>query len=347
MLVQDAKRAARQWVNETGRDLPGFFGAYFAGSITILPDSAEFPASSDVDIHIVLDAAEPPVKLGKFVYQGALLEISFIPREDVRSAEDILGNIHLAGSFRQPGVILDPTGELTRLQERVSHDFAKRDWVRVRCDTTADLIRTRLQNIHDPGTFPEPNSVIGLLFTAGVTTFIILAAGLENPTIRKRYAAVRQMLARYDRLDEHEPLLDLMGYAGLSRKQVEYHLSSLHDVFDAAGKTSRTPFFFASDISPAARPIAFNGSQDLINRGLHREAMYWIAATWSRCMVILHADAPEMIARFEPGYRELLADLGLTSFADMKRKADAVVSALPHIRNVAEEIIAVNPGITS
>jgi hypothetical protein len=44
MLVQDAKRAARQWVNETGRDLPGFFGAYFAGSITILPDSAEFPA---------------------------------------------------------------------------------------------------------------------------------------------------------------------------------------------------------------------------------------------------------------------------------------------------------------
>jgi hypothetical protein len=39
-----------------------------AASTVGLPDDAELPVASDVDVVIVTVAAEPPVKLGKFVY---------------------------------------------------------------------------------------------------------------------------------------------------------------------------------------------------------------------------------------------------------------------------------------
>jgi hypothetical protein len=52
-----------------------------------------------------------------------------------------------------------------------------------------------------------------------------------------------------------------------------------------------------------------------------------------------------MQVRFTPGYRQLLSDLGITSFADLQRRMQQVKELLPRIWGVAEAIIAVNPGI--
>jgi hypothetical protein len=58
-------------------------------------------------------------------------------------------------------------------------------------------------------------------------------------------------------------------------------------VFDTAKAVIKTPFSFASDISDAAGPIAIDGSRELIERGLHREAVFWIVVTYSRCQKVL------------------------------------------------------------
>jgi hypothetical protein len=49
--------------------------------------------------------------------------------------------------------------------------------------------------------------------------------------------------------------------------------------------------------------------------------------------------------RFEPGYRRLLGDLGITSFADLQRRRERVEALLPRVWHVAEEIVAANPEI--
>lgn len=344
MLVKDAKDTARQWVREEASRMPGFRGAFFHGSTNWLPDDATLPLASDVDVMIVLDDPDPPNKLGKFIYRDVLLEVSHLPSDQLRSPEVILGQSHMAGSFRTPGIIADPTGRLAKIQAVVSRNYARRRWVYRRCEYSRDKILSNLQSLSPSAPFHD--QVAPWLFAAGVTTHVLLVAGLKNPTVRSRYLAVRELLADYGRLDFYPTLLELLGCARISRERAEQHLSALADAFDVAKTVIKTPFFFAADISDHARPIAIDGSRDLIQRGNHREAIFWMVATYSRCQVVFSTDAPvETQERFTPGYRELLGDLGITSFADIQQRSDQIRESLPRIWEVAEAIMAANPDI--
>jgi hypothetical protein len=132
----------------------------------------------------------------------------------------------------------------------------------------------------------------------------------------------------------------------MSRPQVEAHLAALEQAFDAAKTVIKSPFFFAADISDLARPVAIDGNRELIERGDHREAIFWMAATYSRCQQVFYKDATaSMRDRFTPGYRQLLGDLGIASFADIQRRSAEVRAALPRVWEVAEAIMAANPEI--
>jgi hypothetical protein len=149
----------------------------------------------------------------------------------------------------------------------------------------------------------------------------------------------------YGRLDFHEPLLALLGCAEMNRRRVAHHLDAVTAAFDAAKVAFKTPYRFGSDISDAARPISIDGSRELIELGLHREAVFWIAATYSRCRAILAVDAPDLLARFDAGYGALLADLDIGSFADRRRRCDEVEAFLPQLWQVGEEILSANRSI--
>src|SRR5215211_6729152 len=115
MLVRAAKAIASQWVTDSARTLPGFQGAFFHGSVNWMPDNAPLSPTSDLDIMIVMAGAETPEKPGKFIYRDLLLEISYIAAGELQSSESVLARSDLAGSFAAPSVILDLSGELTRL----------------------------------------------------------------------------------------------------------------------------------------------------------------------------------------------------------------------------------------
>jgi len=85
---------------------------------------------------------------------------------------------------------------------------------------------------------------------------------------------------------------------------------------------------------------------ELIERGHHREAMFWIAVTYARCQKVLSADASrEQPKSFGENYRELLNDLGIASFPDIQRRCAEVERLLPRVRERAERIIASNQRI--
>lgn len=344
MLVKDAKAAAGEWVRAEGRHTPGFFGAFYHGSTNWLSDEAELPASSDLDVMVVLDTPEPPEKPGKFNYHGVLLEVSYLSRDLLRTPEQVLCNYHMAGSFHRPGIILDPSGKLSELQAAVSREYALRPWVTKRAEHARDHVLNHLQRLNADA--PFHNQVMSWLFGTGVTTHILLVAGLKNPTVRRRYLAVRELLTEYDLSNFCETLLEMLGAASLRREHVEYHLTALADAFDDAASVLRSPYPFAADLTPLARPIAIDGSRELIEQGFHREAVFWIAATYSRCQCVLAQDAPtELEERHRSGYQELLADLGIVSFVDLQRRAEAVRASLPHVWAVAETIMTVNLAI--
>jgi hypothetical protein len=205
VIVRDGKDSARRWVTEEASMLPGVEGAFFHGSATEMPDDAPLPVASDVDALVVLGDPVPPVKLGKMPYRGVLLDVSALPGNDLQSPDQVLGRYDPAGSFRRPSVISDPTGRLGALRAAVSRDFAKRRWVARRCAHARERVLRHLQSADAAAPFHD--RVTAWLFATGVTTHILLVAGLRNPTVRRRYAATRDLLADYGHLGFFETLL--------------------------------------------------------------------------------------------------------------------------------------------
>lgn len=344
MRVGQARAAAVRWVVEYARREAGFRGAYFSGSTVGLPDDAPLPPTSDVDVVVVTAEDEPPVKPGKLRHHGALLEISYLPWALLARADDVLTSYHLAGSFRTDTLIDDPTGRLRELLAYVAPRFAARDRVRGRYQDACHRITDRLGALDASAPFHE--QVTGWLFPTGVTTHVLLVAATRNPTVRLRYPAVRDVLTDYGLPDLYPRLLDLLGVSRLSPERVERHLRALTTTFDATAEVSRTAFFFSSDITATARPIAIDGSRDLLDRGDHREAVFWIIATFARCHTILAADAPRLHASLAPAFREAVADLGVTGTADLLDRAGRTIAFLPTLRRAAEDILAANPDVT-
>ena len=161
--------------------------------------------------------------------------------------------------------------------------------------------------------------------------------------MRTRYVAVRDLLTHYGRQGFHETLLASLGSARLPRKRVVDHIEALVDVFDAASPAIRTPFPFASDVSKYSRAIAIDGSVELVERGYHREAIFWVGITHPRCRKILAPDAPEHLNRdFNDGYLKLLGDLGVPAFGEIQRRYKEIERVLPRVCEVAEQILASN-----
>lgn len=347
MEVGPARSAAVQWVARHASTETGYRGAYFSGSTVGLPADAELAPTSDVDVVVVTARDDPPPKPGKLRWQGALLEVSYLPWAELRDADGVLASYHLAGSFRVDTIIDDPTGRLHALHAHVSPRFAARPWVRRRCEDARRRIETRLAALDTAAPFHE--QVNAWLFPTGVTCHVLLAAALRNPTVRLRYTAARRALSDHGHLDRYPELLELLGCARLSAHRVRHHLRALAATFDAtaevAGKGARTPFPFSSDITPAARPIAIDGSRALIDAGDHREAVFWIVATFARCHTILAADAPELHRSLAPNFEAAVADLGITSTDDLRDRAEDVFRFLPRLWRTAEDILAGNPDV--
>jgi hypothetical protein len=343
MLVREAKEAAREWVLDHGQHTPGFVGAYFHGSATALPEEAEYPATSDLDVMLVLEDPGDAIKPGKFLYKGALLEASYIARSALEPPETVLETAALAGGFRRPGSILDPTGMLTALHERVSRDFARRTWVLKRCERALAAPGNAARSLSADA--PLHDQVQTTVFACGLACFPPVVAALRDTTVRKRYVAAREVLAEYGRLDFQEELLELLGCAAMGRERAEWHLRGMTAAYDAAAAAYRTPYRFGSDVSAAARPISVDGTQELIDRGLHREAVFWIAATYDRARHVLSVDAPERVPQMDETYVELLRDLRIETLEKRRERCAAVEAFVPRVREVTEEILAKNPHI--
>ena len=341
--VEAARAAATDWVMRHAHPEPWFRGAYFGGSTAGLPGDADLPPASDVDVFVVTAEAEPPPKLGKFVYCGALLEVTHLPWRLLASAEQVLAHYHLAGGLRLDTIITDPSGQLRQLQAEVSSHFAEEAWVRRRCAHARGGSEQWLAAI-DPSA-PWHDQVTTWLFGTGVMTHVVLVAALRNPTVRLRYLRARDVLREYGHADLYVELLQLLGCADLPAERVEHHLAGLARTFDAAAAAFRTPYRFRSDISAAARPIAIDGSRDLIRNGCHREAVFWMVATFGRCHAILAVDAPDEQRALAPAFEAMLADLGIASHAALVRRAEACRQFLPRVWETAEAILAANPGI--
>jgi hypothetical protein len=338
MKIRAARAAAINWVNQYASREPWFRGAYFSGSTVGRRDNEDLRIGSDVDVVVVTKEDHPPPKLGKFLYNHVLLEVTYLPWNQLMHAEEVLETYHLAGSFQVDTIIMDRTGDLHTLQKVVSSCFADLKWVSKRCLNAMQRIENGLKEIK--ASDPWHDQVTAWLFPTGVTTHVVLVAALCNPTVRLRYLSAREVLFQYKQEQFYSELLGLLGCEQMDSRCVERHLNALVPTFNAAMEAAKTSFFFSSDITEVAKPIAIEGSRELILNGYHREAVFWIVATFARCHKILAADAPLSIQReLAPAFHSVLADLGIGCTEDLFQRSKDVIRILPRLWEAAEAIM--------
>jgi hypothetical protein len=344
MNVKQVKDIVHRWVLEEASHLPGFAGAFIAGSTNWLADDAPFPTTSDVDVKIVLTDSNLPASYQKQAYQGVQIDVSYMSSDQIQSPDMILSNYYLAYHFTTPNIISDPSGQLTKIHAVVSKEFARRKWVNQRCDHARNQVLKSLQWLQESQPFHD--QVFTWVYPTSTLNHVLLVAGLQNPTVRRMFAATRDLLTTYNLLPFHETLLTLLGSVDLGLAQAENHLAATVEIFNVAKEVIKTPFFGSTNISDNGRSIAIGSSQTLIERGYHREAIFGIILTHTWCQKALYNDAPTALQeQFKPAYQQLMNDLGITSPAALQQRHAQVEEYLPHVWEVAQTVMAAHPDI--
>lgn len=352
MRIDDARQVATTWVNQHAAPMPGFCGAFLTGSVLGSSDGP-LPPTSDVDIKIVLaaetlgpDGSEPNGACGasalppqtKFWYHAVLLEVSYMWQSELADADSVATTDYLAAALQADSLLSDPTGRLAELHDDIAAGYATRTAVERRVNVRADGIRAALGN--PDRTTPWPEQVMRWLFPTTLTTHLVLNATLRAPTVRKRYVALRQALADHDRLCWYREFLADLGCANLDARTTQRHLDRLTQIYDQAGAMTRSRFFFSADLLPQVRPVAIDGSQQLIDSGRHREAVFWIMATFCRCQLQLLTDAPAIARLMEDSFDAAAADLlSISGADDLDRRGARTMNFIDRLQPLISELI--------
>lgn len=349
MKAREAKEIARKWIDEEAAKIPGFLGALFLGSINFASDDQDWPATSDIDIAVWVDSDARLQK--KVPHRGLILEPSTFPHERFdRPPEEILGDFRYACHFARPSVISDPTGRLTALQKAVARDYARRKWVHRRCERARyRVVEEALGGQMAAAILTDTlwDHVFELYYAVCVTAQILALADLRNPTVRKSLVVSREVLESQDRLDIQESLLQILGSSQMTGKQVTGHLEACERAYERATEVFRTPFFFDNFMHKDMRPIAIGGSREIMDFGLYREAVFWIHWIYSLSQKVIQNDAAdEEKPRCLERYVQSLAELGLATQVEVRRRGETLKALVPEVMRVAEDVMDRKPEIT-
>jgi hypothetical protein len=334
MLVKDAKEIARQWVQDNAIPDPHSRGAFFSGSILDQPDDASLPASSDVDVVVVLDQLPGAHGRKKFRCDGVLLEVTHLAMQELKDVQHVARTFYLAHSLWRGAIIADPTGDLRRLHTAIATNFDQPSQILVRCNDVFDKMYRRLISCDFSGTYA--GNVLSWLFPASLSAVAIIVAGKMNPTVRTRYLAAQNVLYGRGMTSAYEDLLELLGCREVTQGAVQHALNGLTQVFDAAAAVGADHFPFSCDITPDARQVAIDGSQQLIDAGHHREAVFWIIVTHARCVEILNAAGMPAVG---PKLADTVTDL-LRMEPGLPQRRNRAASSLPVLRDLTRNIVA-------
>ncbi len=330
-----------EWVELHGKQIPGFRGAHLLGSILTLPHEAPFPSYRDVDLNIVCDELTDPMT-HDVAYNGLILEYGTVSSERYRTPEDVLANPELAANLAAGGILADPYGLLAPLQQAVAAQYAHQRWVVARCSQEKQMVSQVLGGLQHAAAPAEASWLLssGALFLSG----LLAEASLRAPTHRRCLVLMREVLHAHGHAELHEAILRLLGFAHLSRQQVDRYLRDCAETFDQAVAVTRTPVPFQFKLQPHIRPYIIDGAQELIGQGYHREAMFWIGGFLIFANTAIQCDAPAAKKpHFQAKVDQLIEEIGLGTPADIAARASAAQDLAAAIFGIADDLAERSP----
>ena len=288
--VREVVEIVQEWVDLHARHLPDFAGAYLWAGITALPPDALFPLYRDVDVVVVLPEGAQDDTVEVF-YRGVMLEVISIDLKAHQDAEAILANPSHGPNMATTQILADPTGILTPLQQKVAAEYGRRRWIEARCEKEKESAAKHLAAMRAASTPQERLDSVWAFLSA--LSGLLAVAQLKRPTTRRTLALLGELLDEQGRFDLHEAALTLFGSAHMSRADVQAMLDRSVIAFDRSVEVYKTPTPYGFTIRPHLRPYLAEATQEMIDEGNHREAMFWITALAGKSYLVLQNDAPD------------------------------------------------------
>ena len=341
--VREVVAIVQEWVDLYACHLPDFAGAYLWAGITALPPDTPFPLYRDVDVVVVLPEGAQDDTTEVF-YRGVMLEVISIDPKDHVDVEAILSNPSHGPNMATTRILADPTGTLTPLHQKVAAEYTRRRWIEARCEKEKASADKHLAAMRAASTPRERLDAVWAFLSA--LSGLLAVAQLKRPTTRRTLALLGELLEAQGRPDLHEAALTLFGSAHMSRADVQAMLDRSVVAFDRSVEVYKTPTPYGFTIRPHLRPYLAEATQEMIDEGNHREAMFWITALASESYLVLQNDAPdEEKPEFAAQLQGMYTTLGYTDVSG-EAWAERVASGerlAQEIYRVADALVALNP----
>lgn len=348
MNVDQAIQRARAWVEQQSASIPGFHGAFLAGSLTRMSPDAPLEPWRDVDVVVVTTA--PGSVMGdrlELSLDGIIIECGVLSDESFRSAEDILSSAEHADNMAAGVILADPTGSLRRLHAQVASEYTRRKWVQARCDSRKAYIGRRMVSAREALAADNFPAVFMHFYVAmSLLVGLIAQADAKPLTLRRGFVLSGELLEAWGRKDLHEEALELLGSARLSREDVERFLSHFDEAFDLAVRVKRQPVHYDFKFREHLRPYYVDGTREMLREGRHREAVYWIIGYCYQAWLVLLNDAPEAL---QQPHLERLAlffeQLDVLPTSDWGARLDRLQNVFTRFSEAIDERIRTQPGL--
>lgn len=331
--------AAQDWVLREACRLPGCCGAYLSGSVLEKALDEAWPADSDVDVVLLFEAELPP-KIGKFRWQQVLMEITAMHRGVVADEETVLSTHYLAFALNGGQALHDPQGLLGPMMKRVQEQFYQEKWLLARVATTAEIAR---RNISGMAADREPEAAfMSCGFGPSAIALPILAAAGCNCTVRKRLPKARDVLRRFGYGDFSANLERVLGCHGMTAAELLPHMDALERTYYLAMGTKgpSEEYAFRSDIRPDAKAVAIDGTRELLLSENPSDAVFWMIATFTRCMTILRMDDMDAYRACLADMRAFAAALGVADARGIAARHALALQTLADAEEIARRIAA-------
>ncbi len=342
--VGEVVEIVREWVDLHARHLPDFAGAYLWGGITALPAEAPFHLYRDVDVVVVFTKDAPDAESEVF-YRGVMLEVISKDLAAHQDAEVVLADPSHGPNMATTQILADPTGSLVPLQQAVAANYGRRRWIRARCEAeklSAEQQLAAMRQVSNPVNSQEPLWLVWFLLNA--LSGLLAVAQLKRPTTRRTLSLLGDLLDEQGRPDLHEAAVTLWGSAHLSRADVQAMLDQSVVAFDRSVEVYQTPTPYGFTIRAHLRPYLAEATQELIDEGNHREAMFWIMTLATESYLVLQNDAPDAEKPvFAAQLQAMLDALGYTSAETWAERVAAAERLAQEIYPIADALVALHP----
>jgi hypothetical protein len=132
----------------------------------------------------------------------------------------------------------------------------------------------------------------------------------------------------------------------MSHADVQAMLSLSVAAFDRSVEVYKTPTPYGFTILPHLRPYLSEATQEMIDEGNYREAMFWISALAGESYLVLQNDAPDSEKpQFAAQLRVMYDALGYvdTSAQAWEERVASAKRLAQIIYSIADTLVALNP----